>query len=1141
MKKYTNTLLGVLLLAVLGAGCTSEKPQKLVLREDVLSKDLIEAVELEDPSNLSTRAERVAQTGTKYMFLPSVSQSDRKSYDTFPYLEGQEAMVKFEWTKESLRVLNIERDARFAENNVNFKPVLEIPVSHVDFKCVEDAYGDCTSNEKQNDEIESLARQYFIPKIGDTNVQMVTGLPLLNADGGGCSKSTGSRLVGYEFTKEAINIEIESTYATKLTWRCLSKMISTWEGLTDLSSTSRHFFSIVKLDNLKTPNYRPVEYSYTEERTFGFFNNEVITLDVDNSDVVQSEKMLLNRWAPGRTVTYYMNEAFNKPEYKKIKEATYYSVEAVNNALKAAGADLKVVLNEPVKDMAPGDLRNNMIVLVNDPQNARVLGYGPSIKNPETGEILKANTIMYLGTMKTSLSRDYDMIVKEKLAEQETLKQAKAPFTLANALKVKRPAATAAAEQPARDTATTTAPAETQLLQRGLQPIRGSIAQNAREFVSTQKPDFTSKDMLADLIRQEMDPTRKSDITSHMHADLQQLMSINAYPEELFNFRNAITEGVDIAVEKYGYRLWNELSDGEQAELIETLLPFVWIPTLIHEIGHNLGLRHNFGASEDKENFYTREELDAMGVKADWAYSSVMDYGYRATRELQTMGKYDIAALKYAYAEKLELTDGNEISLSEYQAAIRNKQEDTINLKPYQYCTDEHIGSNPNCNPFDEGSNFTEIALHALESMNHFYDRVHRRYNRRSFSLMSDYGALSYADRDLWKLRQMYERYETLKYRFNLADDDPIWEENEFLKDIRQAAIIGASQLVEIIRTPDTLCAVAQAAAPTVVTNLIPLNELSADDLSCFDVPLNPAYIMVAEAGKSFRSKKSSDNPNPYADQIDLRGIWMVKLQAAQYLFEREFNSTIFDDYTKNFLDLPEARVMIDELVEDILKDRFIASPEFRTKDGAVFKFDSDIAYTGYDASVIEQPLSGIMTYVLNLPNQKTNFRREFLQILARELPSIQNGMETQVFQDSFGVQFNITDIGRQSEYRSLRYNNRTYYALPENTYALEFMDEMETLMKLDKISRARLIEIYTGNGAPATGADEEFAANLPKTYLLGYLNGEKKSADYYGQLLYEMGESTVFGARLNYSPADLLVHFDREMDVQEVQTLMGR
>src|SRR5690606_12907185 len=40
----------------------------------------------------------------------------------------------------------------------------------------------------------------------------------------------------------------------------------------------------------------------------------------------------------------------------------------------------------------------------------RVIGYGPSVANPTTGEILSGRTVMYLGTIKTLIRRSYEEI-----------------------------------------------------------------------------------------------------------------------------------------------------------------------------------------------------------------------------------------------------------------------------------------------------------------------------------------------------------------------------------------------------------------------------------------------------------------------------------------------------------------------------------------------------------------------------------------------------------------------------------------------------------------------------------------------------------------------------------------------------------
>lgn len=93
-----------------------------------------------------------------------------------------------------------------------------------------------------------------------------------------------------------------------------------------------------------------------------------------------------------------------------------------------------------------------------------------------------------------------------------------------------------------------------------------------------------------------------------------------------------------------------------------------------HEVGHTVGLRHNFEASFDAMNYNPRyweirfqsdAELGYEHHKADrgitlldesnsmheYAYSSTMDYGPRPNSQSRGIGLYDKAALAYGYAD----------------------------------------------------------------------------------------------------------------------------------------------------------------------------------------------------------------------------------------------------------------------------------------------------------------------------------------------------------------------------------------------------------------------------------------------------------------------------------------------------------
>ena len=95
---------------------------------------------------------------------------------------------------------------------------------------------------------------------------------------------------------------------------------------------------------------------------------------------------------------------------------------------------------------------------------------------------------------------------------------------------------------------------------------------------------------------------------------------------------------------------------------------------MAHEVGHTLGLRHNFQGSYDAVNFfdgywdlkketfrtvdtvddlYAVNELSQNQIDGDitrYQYSSIMDYHARFNSDTAGIGKYDEAAIIFAYS-----------------------------------------------------------------------------------------------------------------------------------------------------------------------------------------------------------------------------------------------------------------------------------------------------------------------------------------------------------------------------------------------------------------------------------------------------------------------------------------------------------
>jgi hypothetical protein len=99
----------------------------------------------------------------------------------------------------------------------------------------------------------------------------------------------------------------------------------------------------------------------------------------------------------------------------------------------------------------------------------------------------------------------------------------------------------------------------------------------------------------------------------------------------------------------------------------------MFVSVTLHEVGHTLGLRHNFAASTDAWNYHPRywelRDDGAMGPRhvdpetpeeiegqiREFQYSSVMDYPGNHNGDWHGLGAYDRAAIRFGYGELVEV------------------------------------------------------------------------------------------------------------------------------------------------------------------------------------------------------------------------------------------------------------------------------------------------------------------------------------------------------------------------------------------------------------------------------------------------------------------------------------------------------
>ena len=221
-------LITLFTLALMVAGCTKKLNYKEQYKEDVVSK-----------ANIDTSSE--------YLYVPSMASASRSSKVSRPFWMGQEKRVKFQFTDKALQVLEIETDSRFSSNTSNSKLVLEIPVTHLQFQCAKDKYGECKNEEEENKEIAWNQKSQFKPDFSGVKLSEVSLLAMQMDSllGQSCYTEVGSRPLNFEITATTVNFKIERSY--KADAKCFGYVMANEVASIDkvLNQTQKPFTAIV--------------------------------------------------------------------------------------------------------------------------------------------------------------------------------------------------------------------------------------------------------------------------------------------------------------------------------------------------------------------------------------------------------------------------------------------------------------------------------------------------------------------------------------------------------------------------------------------------------------------------------------------------------------------------------------------------------------------------------------------------------------------------------------------------------------------------------------------------------------------------------------------------------------------------------
>jgi len=430
-----------------------------------------------------------------------------------------------------------------------------------------------------------------------------------------------------------------------------------------------------------------------------------------------------------------------------------------------------------------GDLRHNMIVWLDNPQRSGWGGYGPMHADRLSGEtvaatsyirgvyyeINAANVADYICFMNDEDNCGIDDIVYGQNIRAELNDTRDRYLEISN----QRPSA-----------------AMTQELRRRIDAMTTS----ADEAIPTDESGRSIANRLArlegtDIEKRLMDPAMvaaMSDgawLTEELDGPMPQEYAEQADFQHLWNYFSPLAPMRDEArrmMEAGGFcfltqdldphwaGLALDLADLSRDERIRVIANRLIKHVILHEVGHNVGLAHNFEGSYDAVNYDPRfwrlldtgQENQVQGNIDEYRHTTVMEYMSSKGLFADFLGSYDEAAIRFAYGNQVQVFTSDNLApgfeggdtfrdwryyndyrkIPDYlcggdcgdrETALDvitsrdwvqfNPQDPPQNEVPYLFCDNFYNRRTPFCATFDYGSNLSEIQANNYRNWRNYF------------------------------------------------------------------------------------------------------------------------------------------------------------------------------------------------------------------------------------------------------------------------------------------------------------------------------------------------------------------------------------------------------------------------------------
>lgn len=463
--------------------------------------------------------------------------------------------------------------------------------------------------------------------------------------------------------------------------------------------------------------YEPFHYSDQLMSRFGFFRTEYFTYDLQRGITDQGRRYLIERHniyqrsfdesgavipipeRQIRTIPYYLSNPF--PDVPSLYQVALETVAQWNGAAKTGvqaarettepiEQDIFVLCRNPVTEEDPdacgavgfsprmGDLRYSTLYWVDPYTQAGLLGYGPSAVDPLTGEIIAGKAYVYGAAVNEWATHaidvlrffDGDLSIEDLARGNQFLDQVRAtaneslerkpPSDALERMSMRRHQAQSRDRKAHRTPKRDLSGHDARLFSAKLE-----AASTAVQVRSQHNPEVAKAMDRFDGANQSKAMARLSTLQNPFKHKERHRQRKKARAAKV-DFKDYMTPDIAGLVEAYSGR-------DDYAQIFEELRADIFAAVAEHEMGHTVGLRHNFQGSYDSLNYHDEywdlrsENLGSSDTLADvyrmnqptpaqqssqmrqYQYSSIMDYGYSWHNDLKGLGKYDRAAFIFGY------------------------------------------------------------------------------------------------------------------------------------------------------------------------------------------------------------------------------------------------------------------------------------------------------------------------------------------------------------------------------------------------------------------------------------------------------------------------------------------------------------